>query len=357
MKQIRVFFSVTFIAISGSAGADSLSSIKTCITQGYKGMTNRHGIAAAVVDAYGWQIMTFGSAQPDQLFEIGSVTKTFTANLLAQSVASGAININDAIPDAYQKQGSTITYQHLTTHTSGIIEGIFPSFRIKNPLSPFDGLTTRRFKKLYARTPLATTPSMAWSYSNIGISLLGLILAENADSTYENLVKDKILKVLNLNDSFFQIPKSDRHRFAEGRLIDLDGRIHNMPHWDLYKTAINPAGGLRSSITDMAKYAQANLNPESSSLAGPIRLAQQKLYSIPERNADMGMNWILQPNDGLIWHNGLTYGFNTILAISTKRNQAVVAITDTNIQIKDAEGKLSFDSSLQNVAFECLKMP
>jgi len=126
MKQLRVFVSVTFIAISGSAGADSLSSIKTCITQGYNGMTNRHGIAAAVVDAYGWQIMTFGSAKPDQLFEIGSVTKTFTANLLAQSVASGAININDAIPDAYQKQGSTITYQHLTTHLES--RDFFPDF-------------------------------------------------------------------------------------------------------------------------------------------------------------------------------------------------------------------------------------
>ena len=318
-------------------------------------MTNRHGIVAAVVDADAWETMTFGAAQPDQLFEIGSVTKTFASNLLAQSVFSGAIKLTDAIPAAYQKQVTTIIYQHLTTHTSGFIEGIFPNFRIRNPLLPFEGLTTRRFKKLYDRTPLTNPPGTSWSYSNIGTSLLGLILAENAGSTYEDLVNEKILKVLDLKDTYFRVPNAELHRFADGHLIDVDGRIRKMPHWDLFKTAIDPAGGLRSSISDMAKYAQANLNPEKSALAGPIKLSHQRLYSIPDRNKDIGMNWILEPKEGLIWHNGQTYGFNTILAISTKKNIAVVAITDTNMQIKDGAGNITFDSSLQDVAFACLK--
>ena len=214
---------------------------------------------------------------------------------------------------------------------------------------------------MYARTPLDTPPGEAWAYSNIGVSLLGLILAENAGSSYEQLVNEKILNLLGLNDTFFQVPETELHRFPEGYLIDADGQIRNMPHWDLFKTAIDPAGGLRSSIGDMAKYAQANVNPDSSALAEPIKLAQQKLYSIPDGklgnmvNMDIGMNWILQPDDGIIWHNGLTYGFNTILAISTKTHQAVVAMTDTTMQIKDVNGKISFDTSLQDVAFACLK--
>ena len=126
MKQLKAFFAVIFTTLSGTALSDDLSAIKTCVTQGYSSMTNRNGIVAAVVDSDGWQIMTFGAAQSDQLFEIGSVTKTFTANLLAQSVYSGSIKLTDAIPTGYQKPGSTITYQDLTTHTSGIIEGIFP---------------------------------------------------------------------------------------------------------------------------------------------------------------------------------------------------------------------------------------
>jgi serine-type D-Ala-D-Ala carboxypeptidase/endopeptidase len=320
-------------------------------------MTNRHGIVAAVVDADGWQIMTFGAAQPNQLFEIGSVTKTFTANLLAQSIYSGSIKLTDAIPTGYQKPGSTITYEQLTTHTSGITEEIFPTFRIKNPLSPFDGLTIPCFKRHYATTPLVTPPGTAWAYSNMGMSLLGLILAENAGFSYEQLVNEKILKVLGLSDTFFQVPYTELHRFPEGYLIDADGKIRNIPHWDLFKTAIDPAGGLRASIDDMAKYAQVNLNPDGSALAVPIKLSQQKLYSIPDHNMDIGMNWILQPNDGLIWHNGLTYGFNTILAISTKTNQAVVAMTDTTVQVTDASGDVSFDMSLQDVAFACLKSP
>jgi CubicO group peptidase (beta-lactamase class C family) len=140
-------------------------------------------------------------------------------------------------------------------------------------------------------------------------------------------------------------------------LLDAEGNIWKIPHWDLFKTAVNPAGGLRASIGDMAKYAQVNLNPNGSALAVPIKLAQQPLYSIPYRNKQMGMNWILEPNDGLIWHDGLTYGFNTILAISTKTNQAVVAMTDTTVQVADASGDVSFDMSLEDVAFACLKDP
>ena len=357
MKQLGVFLLVAHATLSGSASAADLSSLKTCVTQGYSSMTNRHGIVAAVVDADGWQIMTFGAAQPNQLFEIGSVTKTFTANLLAQSIYSGSIKLTDAIPAGYQKPGSTITYEQLTTHTSGITKEIFPTFRIKNPLSPFDGLTIPRFKKHYAKTPLVTSPGTAWAYSNMGMSLLGLILAENARSSYESLVNEKILKVLGLSDTYFRVPEREQYRFADGHLLDAEGNIWKIPHWDLFKTAVNPAGGLRASIGDMAKYAQVNLNPNGSALAVPIKLAQQPLYSIPYRNKQMGMNWILEPNDGLIWHDGLTYGFNTILAISTKTNQAVVAMTDTTVQVADASGDVSFDMSLEDVAFACLKDP
>ncbi len=61
------------------------------------------------------------------------------------------------------------------------------------------------------------------------------------------------------------------------------------------------------------------------------------------------------PDIGFIWHNGQTYGFNSILAISTKTRHAVVALTDTTVQKKDASGEIIFEDSLQEVAFECLR--
>jgi len=355
MSRMSHLLCIALVTISCITFAGDLSALKACVAQGYNGMSNRHGIVAAVVDADSVQIMTFGAAQADQLFEIGSITKTFTANLLAQAVNDGSVKLSDPIPASYQKPGSTITYEQLTTHTSGIIAGIFPNFTSPNPLTPFDGLTIPVFKTQYALTPLATSPGTAWAYSNIGVSLLGLILAENAGGSYESLVANKILKVLGMTNTYFQVPDSESNRLADGHSIDVTGQIQNMPHWDLFKTAIDPAGGIRSSIADMAKYAQANLSPSSTPLAAPIAFAHKPLYFIKDHNKWIGMNWIVQPDIGLVWHNGETYGFNSILAMSQQKNQAVVAITDTTLQVKDAQGNIGFDTKLQDIAFDCLK--
>ena len=86
MKLSR-FISYLAIAIIGeAAGAGDLSSLQACLNQGYLALPNRRGIVAAAIDAETFQAMTFGSAKLNQIFEIGSVTKTFTANLLAYRV-------------------------------------------------------------------------------------------------------------------------------------------------------------------------------------------------------------------------------------------------------------------------------
>jgi len=139
-------------------------------------------------------------------------------------------------------------------------------------------------------------------------------------------------------------------------MINDTEETQDVPYWDLYKTAIDPAGGIRSTIGDMVKYAKANLAPASSPLEQSIALSQQQLYFIQEHNMWIGMNWIIQPDKGLVWHNGETYGFNSILAISKNHNQAVVAMTDTTVVVKDANGNNTLDTAgLQNVAFDCLR--
>jgi CubicO group peptidase (beta-lactamase class C family) len=355
MNKFKIICSLILLLASSLSQANDLSSVKACVTEGFNKLSNRNGIVVAIVDANNIKSFTIGAAKINQLYEIGSITKTFTANLLAQSVTDGSISLSDAIPAEYQKSGTPITFQNLTTHTSGIIGGMFPTFQSTNPLTPFDGLTTPVFKEHYAKTPLAAEPGSTWAYSNIGVSLMGLILAERAGQKYEDLVRLKVLNILGMNETYFEVPDGELNRLAEGHLIDLDGTMETMPHWDLFKTAIDPAGGLRSTISDMAKYAQANLVPESTALAEPIRRSQVPLYFVKNSDFWLAMNWIVEPDRGLIWHNGETYGFNAILAISKARNQAIVAMTDTTVLVKGADGKATFDDSLQSVAFDCLK--
>lgn len=331
-----------------NAFADT-ATISQCIDVKYQGLTNRRSIVLAVVDKDNTQFFLYGQAKKDQLFEIGSLTKTFTATLLAEEVADGKIKLSDAIPSEYQKAGAPITYQHLTTHTSGIIGGNFPTYKSPNPESPYDGLTVPLFKDLYNKTPLANPVGTKWEYSNIATGLLGLILGEKNSSTYNDLVINKIFKPLGMTDSYFNVPADQLGRFPQGN-------VNGDPwsYWDLYDTGISPAGAIRSTIGDMAIYARANLIPSGTSLQTAIETAHKPLYEMSS-GAWMGMNWIIEPPKNLIWHNGSTIGFNSILAISTKYNVAVVALTDTGIFNTDANGKAVQDNSLQDVVFNCLK--
>lgn len=248
-----------------------------------------------------------------------------------------------------------MTYQHLTTHTSGIIAGLFPDFKVTNELFPFEGLTSLIFKNLYTRTPLASPSGTTWAYSNIGSSLLGLILSEKSNRPFAKMVSEQILKPLKMHETYFQVPASKMNRFPTGYMIELGGAKKRIPHWNLYSTAINPAGGIRSTIKDMILYARAHLLPGSSPLKSSVALTRKPLYPIKNPNLWIGMNWIIQPDTGLIWHNGQTYGFNSILVISTKKQQAVVAMTDTTVIKKTANGVATFEPSLQDVAFDCMK--
>lgn len=350
MKSIHI---LTLFLVFTTAAQASIESVGNCLNQKYATLTDRDAIAAAVVSADESKLMTFGNAKADSLFEIGSITKTLTGLLLAKSVADGALKVDDTIPTEYQKESSLITFKGLTTHTSGIIGGNFPGYVSPIEQAPYAGITIPLFKKLYAETALGYAPGEQWVYSNIASGLLGLVLSERAQMTYEDLVQSTILSQLQMNDSYFKIPESSQNRFLQGHLR-LGDEIEPYAHWDLFENGINPAGGLRSTIKDMMKYARAQLNPSSTSLKSAIELSHQPLFTIPDRMMEIGMNWILIPGKEQVWHNGSTIGFNSILIISKKKNLAVIALSNTGVYKQEASGEINSDESLQEIAFYCI---
>lgn len=353
MPSVRILILLSLMLSSAFAFA-GMDSVSDCAYRGFASLTNRNGLVAAIVSADSARVMTFGQARPDQIFEIGSVTKTFTANLLAQLVAARQLKLTDPIPAAYQKPGYTITYQNLTTHTAGIIPGNFADFHGPNPYSPYEGLTIPLFKQLYAHTPLAAPPGTKWIYSNLGEGLLGIILAEREESSYEALVGEWILKPLNLRDTYFTVPPDQLYRFAEGHVSSPGQPIQPYPHWNLQDTAVEAAGALRSSIRDMITYTRANLVPGSTPLSAAVTLSQQPLFQISTPSTWIGMNWIIDPQQQLVWHNGSTVGFQSIVAISRKNQLAIVALSDTGVLINGPNGS-TMATDLQDVAFQCLK--
>ncbi len=158
------------------------------------------------------------------LFDIGSITKTFTTLLLADMVKQGIFNLNDRIEKYLpsnvkvpQFNGHKITLENLASHTSGLPE--WPSNiwlnNIVGNINP--NYTETQLYQALSNTTLTREPGSQFQYSSFGLGLLGHLLSVKTSVPYEQLIKDKILDVLGMNDTKITLSPYDiKYRFAVG---------------------------------------------------------------------------------------------------------------------------------------------
>ncbi|MFE1413277.1 serine hydrolase domain-containing protein [Streptomyces sp. NPDC058746] len=258
-----------------------------------------------------------GSGTPgaSTLFEIGSVTQTFTSLALARMAVAGTVDLDEplarllpegtAVPS---RGGKEITLRHLSTHTSGLPrlpKGMMlrALLRPRTP-DPYAGCTADVLPSWLARTRLDAAPGSQVRYSNLGAGLLGLALARRAGTSYEQLVTTQVCAPLALSDTLVSAPAARPGRLAEGH----DDRLRPTPPWNLADTA--GAGGLWSTATDLASYVRAQLDCGGpAELTEAIRLSRQVEHR-SNRFSWMHLGWTahhLHPRQGAhlqIWHNG-----------------------------------------------------
>ncbi|MFE4638163.1 serine hydrolase domain-containing protein [Streptomyces sp. NPDC056773] len=283
-----------------------------------------------------------GSGAPGAgtLFEIGSVTKTFTALALARMTVAGTVELDEPLarllPDGRAvptQGGQEITLQHLATHTSGLPrlpKGMLlrALLRPRTP-DPYAGCTTDVLLSGLARTRLRSTPGQRVHYSNLGAGLLGLALARRAGTTYEQLVTTQVCAPLDMSDTVVAAPATRPGRVAQGH----DSRRRPTPPWNLADLA--GAGGLWSTTTDLVSYVRAQLDEGGpTELAEAIRLSRQ----VEHRNSSfawMHLGWHahrLHPRQGAhlqIWHNGGTGGFSSFVGFDPETGTAVIVLSNT----------------------------
>ena len=270
--------------------------------------------AAAAVDASGTAIAASPPDLPDDgRFEIGSVTKTMTATVLASLAADGALGLDDPI-GRWLSAGphGEITIRQLATHTSGL-PAKAPNRQATqdNPANPWAGYT---FERAEEGLPLATvTQGNPWRYSNLGYQLLGLILQRAADTDYPALITERLLAPLAMTHSGVG-------QRGEGALLPGHAGDRQVPRWE------HPwgAGGVEATIANLASYARACLFPPDTPLGTAIRLAQTPLLP-REDGSGQALAWIVE--DGkTCWHTGGTGGFSSCVMIDHGQGRAVAAL-------------------------------
>jgi CubicO group peptidase (beta-lactamase class C family) len=205
---------------------------------------------------YGYGATLEGSNNiPDEhtIFEIGSLSKTFTAMLLAIASNNGIVKLDDPInkylPDSIppvQYQGIPVTLKLLSNHTSGI--PYMPSnMHPANNRNPYNDYTVSNLFSFLKQFSLERDPGQEYEYSNLAFATLGVILEKVYQKNYETLIREKICGPLGMNDTWQFIRKNDSLRFAQG----YGGKGRQVSHWDL--DAFAGAGALRSTAEDLLK--------------------------------------------------------------------------------------------------------
>jgi serine-type D-Ala-D-Ala carboxypeptidase/endopeptidase len=263
----------------------------------------------------------------DTAFEIGSVTKTMTAALLAEFIARGEVTLNDPIANLLPSgttvpsfNGREITIGDIVTHTSGL-----PSFpwRETNMNNPYAALTEQDLLDALAATRLTRAPGSQWEYSNFAMMVLSYALAKRSGKDYETLLGEHLLAPLGMNDTYIA-KRPPQVRLAQGHLPN---GMPTVP-WD-FTVDMAGVGGVRATLPDMVRYLEGELGVLESAITPALARTQQQVASVSGNT--MGMNWILSTVSGrsIVAHAGSTGGYSAYVAFDRVAKRAVVLLSDT----------------------------
>ncbi len=274
--------------------------------------------AGAVISVHTGALSSTATTPPDSrtLYEIGSISKVFTALLLADAVVRGEVTLDTTIgdllpddvtlPDNAEKR---ITLAMLATHTSGLprIPAELPADDYRDP---YAGYGDAELWATLRRVTLDYPPGTKSGYSNLAAGLLGTLLARNARTTYAALLEARITGPLGMKDTVVKLRDELRPRFAP----PTTSTGKPWTPWEF--KALAGAGGIRSTLADMTIFATAILQPPSTPLGQAIDLAWKKQDIAASLSpGGQALGWMIAGDGKTRWHNGMTGGFHAALFV------------------------------------------
>lgn len=300
------------------------------------------GIAAVMLDknSSGFHFYGEEGSKKDSIFEIGSVTKIFSALLLLVLENEGTVGRADTI-DSYldidfsDPAVGKITLGQLAMHTSGLP-------RIPDNLNPVDerdpyaDYTKDDLYEFLQSFKLAEGyPNGEEMYSNTGFGLLGHLLSVAADNSFESLLKQNIFTPLNMEDTSCYLDEGKKQRFMQGN--DEDGKKVGRWHSDV----MQGDGALVSTPADMAKFLQMCCGFIDSPLT---RLVDDMVADYVDFTGDVGVQQVLgwlvvTPKDGgklFVWHNGETGGYKSFVGFTLDKKIAIALLANGKFDLSTA---------------------
>ncbi len=275
----------------------------------------------------------------DRAFEIGSISKVFTATLLADMVVQNKIALDDPVNGhlpAMRKENPAITFAQLSNHTSGLPRlppNLNPLFMDQN--NPYKDYSKEKMDEFLAsEIRLGDAPGNKYAYSNLGAGLLGYTLASIEKTTYEDLLQKRVLIPLKMSNT-----TTDRSRVTDRLVIGRNGEGKETSNWDL--NILAGAGGILSTVEDLGKFAVAQFDDSNAVYA----LTRKPTFKITERG-EIGLGWHLFHDENgktYVAHDGGTGGYTSSLILDFQNRKGVIILSNVSALSAGTQyiGKLS----------------
>jgi serine-type D-Ala-D-Ala carboxypeptidase/endopeptidase len=302
------------------------------------------GIVVGVIDPDGRRrIVSHGALakgdprtlDANTVFEIGSITKVFTALLLADAVERKDVALTDPISKFLpatvkvpERAGRAITLQDLAMHLSGLPR-LPLNFSPKDPFNPYADYTVDQLHQFISSYQLTRDIGSEYEYSNLGGGLLGHLLARRAGMDYEALVTARITGPLGMTSTGITLSPDMKARLATGHTAVMQPTAN----WDLPTLA--GAGALRSTVNDMLIFLAAAMGQTKTPLSAAFAATTATRKPTGIGSTDIALGWHIARVNGteLVWHNGGTGGYRTFIGYDPKTRVGVVALSNASTPI------------------------
>lgn len=315
------------------------------------------GIVVALIDGEKVEYYSYGIADlktganvdKNSIFEIGSISKTFTGIIVADEVVKGKMKLSDPISkylSEYTKvptrNDKEITIKDVATHSSSLAR-MPDNFAPANPNNPYADFTIEMAYDFISGYELTRDIGEKYEYSNLALGMLGHILELQYKKDYESIMVDRIANTLGMDNTRVVFTPNMIKHLAKGH-----NNGEEVENWDL--PALVGAGGIRSSAVDMVKYIQANMGVIKSPLYEAMQLSHKTAYENEDQKFKIGLTWHFDNDGAIVQHGGATGGYRAFAGFVKGTQKGVVVLTNST------EGIGAIGRKLLDETFD-LKMP
>ena len=345
MKKIVIFLFVMFSAIvvfTQNEYAEQIDNFfKKAEANNFSGnVLVAHEGKIILKEGYGWKDReTEMSEDGNSVFDIGSITKQFTGAAILKLEMMGKLNTGDLLSKYFPElpvDKKTITLHHLLTHSAGFTGAIGDDF---------EQISAEDFIDLAFSEDLIFTPGEMYEYSNVGFSILGILIEKLSGKTYEQFLHDEIFVPAGMLHTGYIIPQYDPNTLSVGytsegeRWGTMLERFNGIsPGWHLKAN-----GGILSTLDDMYQWTLALEGEKILNNAAKVKYFTPHIKEYPDGDTYYGYGWVIMdsPDGKMIWHNG---GNGISLSTFIGFNQQTKTCVIVNVNIG---GKISDDYALK----------